>query len=222
MKILIVEDDTALANGLASALAHEGFAVDCVGTGGAAIERAPAFAPEIVVLDLGLPDMDGMQVLKALRKKQKSLPILILTARDALTDKVLALDSGADDYLPKPFEMAELLARMRVLARRLGTASTSIVSIGEVTLDLASHSLIIAGEALTMTRREFMVMKALMENAGRIQTKEMLESKLYGWGEQIASNTIEVHISNLRKKLPEGFIETVRGVGYCVRRETPA
>jgi two-component system OmpR family response regulator len=219
MKILIVEDDATLATGLTMALEHEGFAVDCVGSGDAAIRRAQSFAPEIVVLDLGLPDMDGMEVLKVLRRKQKNLPILILTARDALNDMVSALDSGADDYLPKPFEMPELLARLRVLARRLGTASSSVVTIGEVTLDLASHSLIISGEALAMTRREFMVMKALMENAGRIQTKEMLESKLYGWGEQIASNTIEVHISNLRKKLPKGFIETVRGVGYCVRRE---
>lgn len=219
MKVLVVEDDTTLASGLTRALEHEGFAVDCVGTGSAALQRAPGFAPDLVVLDLGLPDMDGIDVLKQLRKKNKNLPILILTARDALTDKVGALDSGADDYLPKPFEMAELLARLRVLARRLGTATSSVITIGPVVLDLASHELTIGDSALLMTRREFMVIKALMENAGRIQTKEMLESKLYGWGEQIASNTIEVHISNLRKKLPKGFIQTVRGVGYSVSRD---
>jgi two-component system OmpR family response regulator len=219
MKILVVEDNPTLADGLTRALEHEGFAVDCALTGAIALQRAPGFDPDLVVLDLGLPDIDGMEVLKGLRKKKKTLPILILTARDALDDKVRALDSGADDYLPKPFEMAELLARLRVLARRLGTATTSLITIGMVSLDLASHELKVDDSASVLTRREYMVIKALMENAGRIQTKEMLESKLYGWGEQIASNTIEVHISNLRKKLPKGFIQTVRGVGYSINRD---
>lgn len=219
MKVLIVEDDANLASGLTRALKHEGFVVECVGTGASALQHAPGFAPDLVVLDLGLPDMDGVDVLKKLRQKQKNLPILILTARDALTDKVGALDSGADDYLAKPFEMAELLARLRVLARRLGTASSSVITIGSVALDIASHKLTIGDNTLLVTRREFFVIKALMENAGRIQTKEMLESNLYGWGEQIESNTIAVHISNLRKKLPEGFIQTVRGVGYSVSRD---
>jgi two-component system OmpR family response regulator len=219
MKILVVEDNPALAEALTRALEHEGFAVDCTMSGAVAIQRAPGFEPDIVVLDLGLPDMDGMEVLKTLRRKRKTLPILILTARDALNDKVRALDSGADDYLPKPFEMPELLARLRVLARRLGTATTSVITIGTVALDTASHELKIGASTLLLTRREYMVIKALMENAGRIQTKEMLESKLYGWGEQIASNTIEVHISNVRKKLPKGFIKTVRGVGYSINRD---
>lgn len=221
MKVLIVEDDAPLAAGLSKALVHEGFAIDCVGTGAEAIRHANAFAPELAILDLGLPDMDGVEVLRQLRRTQKNLPILILTARDALTDKVGALDSGADDYLPKPFEMAELLARLRALGRRVSTATSSVITIGDVSLDIASHSLGVGEHTQILTRREFMVIKALMENVGRIQTKEMLESKLYGWGEEIASNTVEVHISNLRKKLPKGFIQTVRGVGYSVSRDRP-
>lgn len=216
MKILVVEDDPTLAAGLAKALTHAGFAVDSVANGGDAIHHVAALAPDLVVLDLGLPDMDGVELLKRLRHKHKALPILILTARARLDDKIGALDLGADDYLAKPFEMPELLARLRVLARRVSTASSSVVQIGAVVLDLAAHSLNVDGAEIPMKRREFMVLKALMENAGRIQTKEMIENKLYGYGEEIASNAIEVHISNLRKKLPKGFIQNVRGVGYSI------
>ena len=217
VKVLLVEDDTTLANGLCKALARDGFAVDRVAGGAEALRHAAALAPDLVVLDLGLPDMDGVEVLKRLRQRHRSLPILILTARDRVDDKVAALDTGADDYLPKPFDMPELLARLRVMSRRLGTASSSVIDIGGVLLDMASHSLKVdAGAAQTLNRREFMIIRALMENAGRIQTREMLENKLYGAGEEIASNAIEAHISNLRKKLPKGFIRNIRGVGYTV------
>lgn len=218
MKILIVEDDATLAAGLAKALAHEGFAVDGATCGKDAIHHVAALGPDLVVLDLGLPDMDGVELLKRLRQKHKTLPILILTARGRLDDKIGALDMGADDYLAKPFEMAELLARLRVLARRISTASSSTIRVGPVALDLAAHSLNVDGVEIPMKRREFMVLKALMENTGRIQTKEMIENKLYGYGEEIASNAVEVHISNLRKKLPKGFIQNVRGVGYSVNQ----
>jgi DNA-binding response OmpR family regulator len=220
MKILLVEDDLPLARGLATALAAEGFVIDCAHTGKAALSAVAAFEPDLMVLDLGLPDMDGTAVLRQLRQRRATLPVMILTARDGVDDKVAALDSGADDYLCKPFEIPEFLARLRVLARRLGTAASSIIRLGAVEMDVASHAVSADGTALSLTRREYMVLKALMENAGRIQTKEAMETKLYGWGEEIASNTIEVHISNLRKKLPAGFIQTIRGVGYTIPRHS--
>lgn len=218
MKILLIEDDSALNRGLSQALRHEGFVVESALNGRDGLKLLAPFQPQLVILDLGLPDISGSDVLKKLRAEQRELPVLILTARDSLDDKVQALDSGADDYLCKPFEMAELMARLRVLARRLGTASSSTIEIGPVCLQLSSHQALLNGDELALTRREFMILKALMENAGRVQTRETLEDKLYGWGEEVASNTIEVHISHLRKKLPANFIQTIRGVGYTVKQ----
>jgi DNA-binding response OmpR family regulator len=216
MKLLVVEDDVDLAAGLVKALRREGFAADAVGTGREAMHSIDIDPPDLVILDRGLPDMDGIAALKMWRAKNKNLPVLILTARSGLEDKVNALDLGADDYLAKPFEMAELLARLRVLLRRMGTALSSYIHIGDVRVDLAGNQASLGDEDLKLSRREFMLLRSLMENAGRIQTKESLEKKLYGWGEEIASNVIEVHISNLRKKLPADFIHTVRGVGYTI------
>lgn len=216
MKLLLIEDDHMLANALNRALAHEGFVVERAATGQAGLDAINNFSPELVILDLGLPDIDGTAVLARLRKEYRTLPTLILTARHDVNDKVEALDLGADDYLEKPFEMAELLARLRVLARRLGTARSNRIVHQGVELDIRAQTVLVNGTLLTATRREFMILKTLMENLGRIQTKDMIESKLYGWGEVIGSNTIEVHISNLRKKLPDDFIRTVRGLGYTV------
>ena len=171
---------------------------------------------DIVILDLGLPDMDGLEVLRQIRQKVKDMPVIILTARDKVTDKILGLDAGADDYLPKPFDMDELFARLRVLERRLGTASTAMVKIGKVALNTQTLELTVAGEAVSLPRRELMLLKVLMENGGRIQPKQKLESRLYEWGDEVSSNTIEVHIHHLRKKLPENFIKTIRGVGYSI------
>ena len=217
MKLLLIEDDRMFASGLSKALSNEGFVVECAITGSEGLNALGKFGPDIVILDLGLPDIDGTTVLQKLRLLHPSLPTLILTARHATQDKVNALDLGADDYLQKPFEMQELLARIRVLARRLGTSNTNTIVHQNVSLDIAAQTISVDGEPLlTVTRREFMVLKTLMENLGRIQTKDMIESKLYGWGELIGSNTIEVHVSNLRKKLPANFIRTVRGLGYTV------
>jgi DNA-binding response OmpR family regulator len=163
--------------------------------------------------------MGGLDVLKLIRKVKPSLPTLILTARSSLDDKVNALDSGADDYLPKPFEMMELLARLRVMSRRLNTAVSSRVRVGDVVLDTAAHSLSVNGLDIRLPKKEYMTLKILMENAGRVKTKAMLESNLYDWGESIGSNAIEVHISHLRKKLPNNFIHTIRGIGYTVRAD---
>lgn len=216
MKILLIEDDANLAEGLTQALKHESFLVACAETGASGMSQLVSFEPDLVVLDLGLPDMDGVEILSLLRKKRKSILVLILTARTELSDKIAALDGGADDYLAKPFEMQELLARIRVLSRRLGTATTSVIAIGDVSLDIASHTVTVNNTEVNLPRREYMTLKSLMVNAGRVQTKEMLEVSLYDVGEVIGSNTIEVHVSNLRKKMPKGFIKTIRGVGYTL------
>lgn len=217
MKVLIVEDDPDLAEGLMTALKHESFIVSHAALGLDAKKQVTHFSPDIVVLDLGLPDIDGFEVLKSIRKGSKSIPVLILTARGDITNKVSALDNGADDYLSKPFEMAELLARLRAISRRLNTSDTSRISIGNVVLDVVAHSLFIDGKEIRVPKKEYMTLKILMEEAGRVKTKAMLEDNLYDWGETIGSNAIEVHISNLRKKLPENFIQTVRGIGYTVK-----
>ena len=218
MSILLVEDDRDLASGLQLALQRSGFAVNHVATGNAALAAIGAETPEIVVLDIGLPDIDGLTVLKRLRTRHADLPVLLLTARASLDDRVAGLDSGADDYLPKPFEMDELLARLRVMQRRLSTANSSNISIGPISLETTHQEVRVNDDKIDLSRREYMVLKALMENAGRVQTREILETKLYSWGEEIASNTIEVHVHNLRKKLIPDFIKTVRGVGYVVER----
>ena len=216
MPILLVEDDHALAIGLQRALQNYGLAVNHVATGAAALAAIETDPPEIVVLDIGLPDIDGLTVLRRLRINHPELPVLLLTARTSLDDKVAGLDSGADDYLPKPFDMEELLARLRVLQRRISTVKTSEISIGPVSLDTVNFDVRIDDSKIEVSRREYMLLKALMENAGRVQTREALETKLYAWGEEVASNAIEVHIHNLRKKLIPDFIKTIRGVGYVV------
>lgn len=216
MRLLLVEDDLDLAKGLVLALASQGFVVNHVSTGTHALNSIKAKDCDAVILDLGLPDMDGLDLLKKSRQKQQSLPVLILTARDGIDDRIRGLDLGADDYLVKPFAMPELFARLRVIERRLGTASTHLIKLQQVELDTSSHLVRVDGESLGLSRREYMLLKELMESAGRIKTREQLEASLYAWGEEVASNALEVHISNLRKKLPKDFIKTLRGVGYSV------
>lgn len=218
MQLLLVEDDPALARGLQRALQNEGFAVNLVNNGQHALRIVKSETPDIVILDLGLPDMDGLQVLKQIRKKHAVLPVLLLTARDTMDDKVAGLDSGADDYLAKPFDMPELLARLRVLERRLGTAHANEIVIGKVSLSTSAHHVTFNGQDLELSKREYMLLKALMENAGKVQTRSSLESKLYSWDDSIASNALEVHVHNLRKKIGADFIKTVRGVGYTVSK----
>ena len=219
MHILLVEDDDLLADGIINALQRERFTVNHVKEGKAALNHINVEPPDILILDLGLPDIDGLELLKQLRKNNSALPVLILTARDLLDDKLAGLDSGADDYITKPFELKELIARLRVFERRLSNINTNEVSIGDVTLNTSGMQTTVSGESLQLSKREYMLLKALMENAGAILTKENLENKLYSWGEEIASNAIEVHIHNLRKKLPTGFIQTVHGMGYIVKKQ---
>jgi DNA-binding response OmpR family regulator len=217
MQILLVEDDHALASALQEALRHQDYAINVVATGEAAIYVIDTDPPDLVILDLGLPDIDGIEVLKRVRKKQQDLPILLLTARSQVEDKISGLDSGADDYLAKPFELEELFARLRVLARRLNTSKTAEIGIGEVRLDINLKTVSLSGTELELSRKEYMLLKSLMENAGRVQTRHTLESRLYSWGEEVASNALEVHIHHLRKKLGSDFIKTIRGVGYKVQ-----
>ncbi|MEY4642909.1 MAG: hypothetical protein RLZZ227_2903 [Pseudomonadota bacterium] len=216
MQLLLVEDDRPLAASLQKALRNQGFTVNHVETGQAALHVVDVETPDLLILDLGLPDLDGLAVLKTLRKKHGELPVLLLTARDSLDDKVLGLDSGADDYLAKPFEMTELLARLRVIERRLAQVKGSRIAIRNVSLDTVGHKVLVDGVDTELPRREYMLLKTLMENAGRVQTRAVLESRLYNWGEEVASNALEVHVHHLRKKLGNDFIRTIRGVGYKV------
>ena len=219
MNILLVEDDRLLADGVINALRREGFTINHISNGNTAASQIRAEPPDILILDLGLPGMDGIDVLKAVRRVNRQLPVLILTARDRLDDKVAGLDSGADDYLTKPFETRELLARLRVLERRISTAGSEEITVGPVRLNTTTQDTLVGDAAINLTRREYMILKALMQGAGSILSRESLEAKLYTWGEEIASNAIEVHIHHLRKKLPDGFIQTVHGMGYIVRQQ---
>ena len=218
MQILLVEDDHILAKGLQKALTDENLVANVVGTGEAALFLIKTETPDIVILDIGLPDISGLSVLKQIRPKHPELPVLLLTARDSIDDKVTGLGLGADDYLTKPFDIAELIARLRVFERRLGTAVSAGLTIREVSLNPHSHLVHLEGKELGLSRREYMLLKALMERAGHILSKEQLERTLYNWQEETSSNTIEVHIHHLRKKLPKDFIKNIRGIGYTIKK----
>lgn len=218
MQLLLAEDDKILAEGLQKALKTEGFTVNHVVEGLVALSVIRTESPDALILDIGLPDIDGLEVLKRLRKFNKTLPVIILTARDSLQDKIIGLDGGADDYLPKPFDTTELFARLRVLERRLSSVKQNKIELGVVSLDISGHTVQVSGETTDMPRHEYMILKALMENTGRILTRQQLESKIYNWDEEVVSNALEVHIHNVRKKLPQDFIKTVRGVGYTVKK----
>lgn len=218
MQILLVEDDHTLATGLKKVLGAEGFVINCVGTGEAAIHIIKTETPDIVILDIGLPDISGLQVLSRIRPSFPALPVLMLTARDSVADKVQGLDSGADDYLTKPFDIEELVARLRAVERRMGTSANNTITIQGVELDTRSHTVTVNQLPLELSKREYMLLKALMESAGKILSREQLENKLYSWGEEISSNAIEVHIHNLRKKLDKELIKNVRGIGYTIKK----
>ena len=217
MRLLIVEDDSLLGGGLRAALSKTGFVVTWVRDGKAALELLAREAFVAMVLDIGLPEMDGLEVLRRLRAGGQMLPVLMLTARDTTRDKVLSLESGADDYLLKTADMEELIARLRALIRRSGRA-VGALSVGELTLNLEAHSVTKGGDPVSISKREFDVLRALMEGAGRVLTRGQLEQSLYGLNRNVDSNAIEVHVHNLRAKLGAGLLKTVRGVGYTINR----
>ncbi len=216
MRLLLVEDDPVLGDGLSTGLSQLGFTVDWMkdGAQGEAALAAEDFA--CVVLDLGLPRLDGLSLLKRLRSTGNPVPVLILTARDATADKIAGLDSGADDYLVKPVDLDELAARIRALTRRARGRATPLLEYGNLRLDPAAHRLTRDGEDITLSSREFAILHHLLENAGRVVTRSQLEQALYGWQADVDSNAVEVHIHHLRKKLGADLIRTLRGVGYLV------
>jgi two-component system response regulator QseB len=217
MRILLVEDDKMIGGAVQTGLRRQGLAVDWVQDGLAARSALKTEPFELVLLDLGLPGMDGLQLLKSLRAAGNRVPVLILTARDAVTDRIKGLDAGADDYLVKPFDLDELAARVRAVARRNTGRAAPIVEHLGVTLDPANHVVTSNGETVNLSQREFSLLAALLERPGHVLSRATLEERLYGWGEEVESNAIEVHIHNLRKKLGPDYIQNVRGVGYRVR-----
>lgn len=221
MRILLAEDDPLLGDGLRAGLRQLGFQVDWVRDGEAAERELRAQPYAAAVLDLGLPRKDGLDVLTAVRRCGVSVPILVLTARDTVPDRVRGLDLGADDYVIKPVDLHELGARLRALVRRSHGQPQECLSAQDVTLDPASRSVQQAGEPVTLSTREFDLLHAFLLNPDRVLSREQLEQHLYSWGQEVDSNAIEVHIHNLRRKLGTGLVHTVRGVGYMLQREAP-
>jgi two-component system OmpR family response regulator/two-component system response regulator QseB len=216
MRILLVEDDPELGDGLTVGLRQAGFAVDWLRDGNSADQALQSESFDFVVLDLGLPRLSGMEVLNRARGRGLTMPILILTARDATGDKVSGLDAGADDYLVKPIDLDELTARIRALTRRSAGRAAPLLTHGELSIDLAAHRVTLSGQEIELSGREFSLLQQLLENAGRVLTRTQLEQSLYGWRDEPDSNALEVHIHHLRKKLGSELIRTLRGVGYTI------
>lgn len=214
MRLLLVEDDALLASGLLVALRRAHYTVEHVADGAAAVLALRDNAFDLAVLDLGLPGLDGTAVLQAVRAGGNDLPILILSARDAMRDRVGGLDLGADDYLVKPFELDELLARLRVIARRRSGRAVNRIALGALVLDLDSQSATMREAPVDLKRLEFMLLRLMAENPRRVFNRTQLEEALYGWGEGAESNTIDVHVHHLRRKLGPDVVKTIRGVGY--------
>lgn len=221
MRILVVEDDSLLGEGLVTALRRQACTVDWLQDGTSAIAALRAEDFDLVLLDLGLPRQDGFAVLAAVRGAGNRVPILVLTARDQVADKVRGLDLGADDYLIKPFDLAELLARIRALHRRAQGQTSNVLIHGDIRLDAAAHLCTYKGRVVDLPRREFALLRCLVENAGRVLTREAVVQRVYGWDEDPESNALEVHVHHLRKKLYPDLIRTVRGVGYLVESLLP-
>lgn len=222
MRILLAEDDLLLGDGLKAGLRQLGFQVDWVRDGAAAERELRAQPYAAAVLDLGLPQKDGMDVLGAIRAARLTLPVLVLTARDAVPDRIRGLDLGADDYVVKPVDLHELAARLRALVRRAHGQIQDALRAQDVVLDPAARSVRKAGKTVPLSTREFDLLHALMLNPDRVLTREQLEQHLYSWGQEVESNAVEVHVHNLRRKLGSALIQTVRGVGYILARKAPA
>lgn len=218
MRILLVEDDPLLGDGVRAGVAQEGYAVDWVQDGKSALAALEAERYDLVLLDLGLPRMSGLDVLAALRSRGNGVPVLILTARDRVADRVAGLDAGADDYLVKPFDLDELAARVRALARRQAGRAEPVIRHGDIVLDPAAHSVTLDGTPVELSPREFGVLRELLQNAGTVLSKARLEQSLYGWDQELGSNAVEVHIHHLRRKLGTHLIKTLRGIGYTVEK----
>jgi two-component system response regulator QseB len=221
MRILLAEDDTLLGEGLSMGLRNLGHTVDWV-SDGLAVERAlktEADDLDALILDLGLPHLDGLSILQTLRRGGSDLPVLVLTARDTVDDRIKGLDTGADDYVVKPFDLLEVSARLRAITRRREGRASPDVELGPLRLDPAARSAYLDGQSVGLSNHEFALLETLVTQAGRILSRQQLESSLYGWDEGAESNTLEVHVHHLRKKLGKNLIKTVRGVGYTVKKD---
>ena len=218
MRVLVVEDDALLGDGMQAGLSQAGFATDWVRDGAAAEVALRTGAPDAVVLDLGLPRLAGLELLRRMRAAGNRTPVVIVTARDAIEDRIKGLDGGADDYVVKPFDLQELAARLRALIRRAAGEAAPRLRLGELELDPAAREVRFHGAPVVLPAREFALLHALMHAAGRVLTREQLAERLYAWGEEVESNAIDVHVHHLRRKLAPGLIRTVRGVGYLMPR----
>jgi len=219
MRILLVEDDAMIGESVADGLKAEGYAVDWVRDGKEADVAVGATPYSLVLLDLGLPRRDGIEVLRSIRERRIGVPVLVMTARDTVRDRIKGLDAGADDYLVKPFEFDELNARIRAVLRRHAGRAEPVLTQGGVTLDPAQRRVTLNGAPVLLSAREFAVLEALMARPGAVLSRSQLEDRLYGWGEEIESNAIEVHVHHLRRKLAAKLVRTVRGVGYLMPRD---
>ncbi|OGT88833.1 MAG: DNA-binding response regulator [Gammaproteobacteria bacterium RIFOXYA12_FULL_61_12] len=219
MRVLLVEDDELLGSAVQAGLVQAGYTVDWVHDGVDAAQSLTFDGHDLLVLDLGLPRKDGLTVLRELRQRGSDLPVLILTARDAVEDRVRGLDLGADDYLIKPFDLDELTARLRAIGRRRAGRSSLSIRHGNLEFDPAARNLTLDGEAVPLHAKAIAILEALLECRGRALTREQLEQMLYGWGEGVESNTVEVYIHHLRKQLGKELIHTIRGVGYMIPKE---
>ncbi len=220
MRLLLIEDDEQLGDAVKAGLAHFGFIVDWLKDGESARNAVKVESFEAIILDLGLPRLSGLAFLQAIRNENIKTPIIILTARDSIEDRVKGLDSGADDYLTKPFDLDELSARVRALIRRSTGRAESKLQYRNVVLDPAAHMVYVDKTPVNFPRREFALLQKLLENEGTVLSREQLMQSLYGWDEDVDSNTLEVHIHNLRKKLDANYIRTIRGVGYMIEKQS--
>ena len=220
MRLLLIEDDPMIGGGLQQGLRREGYTVDWVQDGKAAAAAVQMAPYGLLLLDLGLPGQDGMQLLKLLRQRDEAVPVIIITARDALSDRLAGLDGGADDYLVKPFAIEELIARIRAVGRRQAGSAQTELRVGPLRLDPARHLLWLRDEPVSVSAKEFAMLQLLMHRPGVVLSREQIEERMYGWDEEIGSNAVEVRIHNLRKKLGAEVIQNVRGVGYRIREQT--
>ncbi|AXX61415.1 response regulator [Vibrio vulnificus] len=218
MRLLLIEDDTLLGQSMVTSLSRHGYTVDWLEKGSGVTSALKTEDFTAVILDLTLPDIDGLDVLRNIRSAGFSLPVVILTARDDIKDRVQGLDRGADDYLGKPFALEELLARLRVVIRRQSGSATEVIEVGELSLSLSDQSIRYQEAVLKLTRNEFKILAALITNAGRVMSKDQLQQSLHGWDDSASDNAIEVHIHNLRKKAPNVPIKNIRGVGYIIEK----
>jgi two-component system response regulator QseB len=216
MRVLVVEDDPMIGRAVVSGLHDGGYAADWVRDGAEAELALANGVYDLALLDLGLPRRDGLEILKAVRRSGKALPVMVITARDSLEDRIEGLDSGADDYLVKPFDLDELLARVRAVMRRRAGRGTPEITYGPLMLDPVQRRVVFRGAQVELSAREFSVLEVLLKEPGAVVSREKLEDAVYGWGEEVGSNTIEVHLHHLRRKLEPGIIRNVRGVGYRI------